>query len=123
MLSLLTWVVFAAMMSETFIRNKRNKAVKGSHQRYVLSTWRLIVGTSTALGAFLVAALLYATGDNFGGTIMALGFLANLIFEIMVRTTEDDDNWFKGRGKKIWNSIKNTIRSLQPKPVVVPAGA
>lgn len=125
MLSLLTWVVFAMMMGETAIRNKRNKAVKGSHQRYILSTWRTIIGASTALGAFLVATILYTTGDTIGGIMMTAGFAATIFFEIIIRINEDnnEDNWFNGRGKKIWNSIKKTIRSLQPKPITAVAGA
>lgn len=123
MINLATLLFIALIFCETAIRNKRDKAVKGSYQRYVLSTWRNIVGGMKLLLTFAGTVFFLATGADLFYTIcLSGGFAATLLFEIIIYAFTDEDNWFRNRGKKIWNSIKNTIRTLQPKPITTVAG-
>jgi hypothetical protein len=106
------FILLMLLLSEMYLQYKRNWSVKGSHQRYMLSTWRLIIGWSSVFLAIICAAFNLSNGNTFIGIMQLIIFFFNLIHE-MFESNKDEDNWFNGRGKKIWNNIKATLTAPQ----------
>lgn len=116
--------ILALAVAEVTVNRYLVRAVKGSLQRYRLSTIRRLLSW-TANGLIL---LLVPLGLILGYPI---GAAINLIFGILLirielRRNNDDDDWFNGRWKKIKRGVKNAAKKVAtaiPTPTPVPSGA
>lgn len=107
-------LLLALVLIEVAIWIRLQKAVKGSHQRYILATWRVIFGWSIGIFAFILFFVNMAQGQSFIAAIDLIIVVQRILYEKKYK--DEDDNWFNGRGKKIWKSIKTTVSSFRLSP-------
>ena len=114
----LSVVIFGLIVVETMVTVRARQAVRGTHQRYVALTQRRIVSWLVIIG-FAVQGVLGLFETNTWGALN-LAFAAYLAYA-EIKNHKDDDDWFKGRRKKIWKSVKTGLKRLRPKPVRIPS--
>ena len=112
--------LLVVILAETGISVKARRAVRGSHQRYVLLTQRRILSWTVNVGFAVQGIVGLLSGESFSAL--------SLLFAVWLSWTEfknhkDDDDWFNGRGKKIWKGVKKRLAAAaRPKaPVRIPA--
>lgn len=109
-----SFLIFASL----YLDDKTKKAVKGSLERYRLSTTRKIVEyTLIGLQLIIAVALAFFSDYFWAGLVLASGML-NLWLERNRR--DDDDDWFNGRWKKIKNGVKKRLTSTSTKTALNP---
>jgi len=120
-----TWVLVLVQMLVAILEfrwsSRARRAVKGSHERYVLLTKRRVA--SWAYISTLVAlALVFILRESYvvAGLEILFAYLS-----IKTELKRDDDDWFNGRWKKIKAGLKTFAKSLVPKPMggLSPVGA
>jgi len=95
----------------------RNRAVPGSRQKYVLTTW-LIPATTLVLLASAALGTIRLNQEEYLGA----AFWATFVIESLIRLWSyfNDDNWFNDQLKKFKQGLKNFGRQVQsafsPKP-------
>ncbi|GAA4684967.1 hypothetical protein [Frondihabitans cladoniiphilus] len=114
----LSAVLFALILAETGVSLRARQAVKGSRERYVALTQRRILSWAVTIGFVVQGVLGLATGSTWGG--FNLLFALYLAY-VEIKNHKDDDDWFKGRGKKIWKGVKSGLAKLRPKPIHLPS--
>ena len=98
---------------------RANFAVKGSYQHYKALTIRRIASWAM-VGSFAFFGILNLIEGQVGlAVIWLIGAGANALLEHHLH--KDDDDWFKGRKKKLKKWAKKKLAALAPKPLVTPA--
>lgn len=116
-------LLFVSFLSITIVTCQINldiqtkRAVKGSHQRYVLATARRIVTWAQNL-TFIVLAIL---SFNLGFYISVFLNLFAALYFTMLELKNDDDDWFTGRWGKLKKGIKNYVSKLHVSSTTVAA--
>jgi hypothetical protein len=113
--SLLTPVAtlaFISMFAEMFWKLAMRRAVKGSHERYVLSTKRRIAAWATIVALVMIGVI--SIGMQFYFAAPLNFFVAYL--NIKTELADDEDDWFNGRWKKLKAGAKSRLKSLAVKP-------
>jgi hypothetical protein len=106
------FLILAVILINGHIGNKRYKYAKGTHQRYVYATWRLILNYTVIVLCIISAGIASNTSDYFTLTMNIL-VIAMTVFLIHIEKRLDDDNWFNGRWGKIKKGINNLSQSFQ----------
>jgi hypothetical protein len=117
----ITYLLFAFVIFETVFVVRSQRAVKGSHERYVTLSIRRVLSWAVNITFVALGILNIIEGDVFFGPIYVL-------FGIYFSYTEytrhkDDDDWFNGRGKKIWKGVKKRLTVTISVPSRSPATA
>lgn len=101
---------------EIVLLTKRNQAVKNSRERYLLTTWRKVANWGVLLTAFVGIATHVNTEHWYVAIIYTINALLAVHSEYL-ESKRDEDDWFNGRGKKIFNKLKSTFTIRKPVPV------
>jgi hypothetical protein len=110
----MTFFILATILAGSVVNSQRYKYAKGTHQRYVYATWRIILNYATIVLFIISAGIALNMSDYF--VLIADVFIITMsIFLHYLEKRIDDDNWFNGRWNKIKNGIKNLSQSLQRK--------
>lgn len=119
----LNLIGISLILAETVFDVRRVRSVKGSHQRYVYSTIRRILGWSVIGIIAAVTFTCFAVDHLYFGGFFNL-FMLYFIVRMELRRKGDDDDWFNGRWKKLKNGAKRAVKklaaSLTP-PTLVPS--
>jgi hypothetical protein len=107
----LNLAVLAVIVAEIVIDRRRVSAVKGTHQRYVYSTIRRILGWAVVGFIAAIVVTCFAV-DHFYTSGVFNGFMLYWIVKWELRRNGDDDDWFNGRWKKIKNGVKSGLKKL-----------
>jgi hypothetical protein len=117
---LITTFAIVFMVAESYIRTQRRNAVKGSHQRYVYASLRIIFNYLVIAFSFACAVMAVMDGrvvSIITGSLVCVLAVAEEVWEHM---NGDDDSWFTGRWTKIKNGMKNLASSTQLQPAAMP---
>lgn len=104
----------------------RRAAVRGSLERYVATTWCIVLQGVLALVhfGFVVWSVHHIIQGVFvpGWTILGLAHLALMVWRIysIWRLLKSDDNWFNRQGKKLRTHLKNLRSRLTVRPAGLP---
>jgi hypothetical protein len=112
--------LFAVIVLETSVNVRARMAVRGSHQRYVLLTWRRILSWTVNVGFAAQGIIGLATEQPFA--LISVLFALYLTY-MEIKNHKDDDDWFNGRMKKVWKGVKKafTVKVRVPSPVAAPS--
>jgi hypothetical protein len=109
----------ALLFASLHLEGKANRAVKGSLERYRYSTARKIAEYTLIGIQFILAVILAAVFKDY---IWAGLLLATAMINLWIERNRhnDDDDWFKGRWKKIKNGAKKLLTSSSSKTALNP---
>lgn len=109
----------ALLFASLYLDTKANRAVKGSLERYRYSTARKIVEYILIGVQFILAVMLAAIFKDY---VWAGLLLATAMINLWIERNRhnDDDDWFKGRWKKIKNGAKKLLTSSSSKTALNP---
>lgn len=113
-------VLFVVILAETMMNLRARRAVAGSRERYVALTQRRILSWTVNIGFAVQGIFGIVQGQSLG--VVSLFFAVWLSYS-EVKNHKDDDDWFTGRGKKIWKGLKKRLAAAsKPRvPVRIPA--
>lgn len=95
---------------------KVRSAVSGSLQKFNLLTLRRISAYGL-IGIHLLRVILYIAMGGLFYTTAAINLATALYFlHIEMKHHKDDDDWFKGRSKKIKDGLKKRLTVKVPQP-------
>jgi hypothetical protein len=95
---------------------KARGAVSGSLQRFNLLTVRRISAYGV-IGVSFLRVIVYTAVDGMFYTSAIINLFVALYFLHLERKYhKDDDDWFKGRGKKIKDGLKKRLTVKVPQP-------
>jgi len=117
---LITTLAIVFMVAESYIRTQRRNAVKGSHQRYVYASLRIIFNYLVIAFSFACAVMAVMDGRVMSIITGSLVCVLAVSEEVWEHMNGDDDNWFKGRWIKIKNGVKSFASSVQLQPAAMP---
>lgn len=106
-------VLFAAILAETMVSVRASKAVRGSRERYVALTQRRLLSWAVIVGFAVSGIVGGLAGEPF--SYLSLLMAAYLLSQEL-KNHGDDDDWFKGRKKKIWGGVKKRLKALVRPP-------
>jgi hypothetical protein len=99
---------------------KWENAVKGSRQRYIYTTVRIIASYTMMLMTF-ITGMVYLMQVGVPIIFGLLGMFAIVFISELTAQSQDDDNWFSGQWNKIKNGVKSFITSVQFRPATTTA--
>lgn len=108
-------LLFAAILAETMVNVRASKAVRGSRERYVALTQRRVLSWVVILGFAASGIVGSVRGEPF--SYLSL-LMASYLLHQELKNHGDDDDWFKGRQKKIWGGAKKRLKALVRPPRV-----
>jgi len=112
----------AASFEESYAFATYRRLVRGSHPRYVWRTrYILLAWTVIALCVALALVDVVVGEIMFAGLWLAVAAMRGM--QLYFNRDSDDDDWFTGRGHKIWAGIKRRAKALVPTGVSVPQPA
>lgn len=116
----LSVALLAVIVVETMVNVRARMAVRGSRERYVALTCRRILSWTVNVGFAVQGIIGLLTDQPFA--VVSLIFAVYLSYA-EVKNHKDDDDWFNGRMKKIWKSVKKafTVKVRLPSPVAAPS--
>jgi hypothetical protein len=117
---ILPYIVIVGIIGHMVVQNMRDRSVKGSHQRYMYSTVRIIVHYSTIVLSF-VNAISSILRQDWATAFAAFAVCAICAFNENMSRKNDDDNWFNGRWNKIKNGVKNFVAATRLQPSASPS--
>ncbi|WP_308465344.1 hypothetical protein [Rathayibacter soli] len=117
--TMLLLVTVAASLGETYAFVTYRGLVRGSHPRYVWRTAYLLLAWSVIVLCVGLAFLDVVEGDTLFAALW-LAVAGIRAYQLYLNRKSDDDDWFKGRGHKIWAGIKRRVTSLAPTGAPVP---
>jgi hypothetical protein len=122
LVSVLLVTTIASSIGETYALVTGRRFVRGTRQRYVWRSVYITLAWFVIVQCFALAAL-DVVGESivFGGVWAAIGVIR--IVELRINRDSDDDDWWKGRGRKIWAGVKRRVASLIPSPAAPPVTA
>jgi hypothetical protein len=117
---ILPYIVMAGIIGHMVVQNMRDRSVKGSHQRYVYSTVRIIVHYSTIALSFVngISAILR---QDWVTAFPAFAVCVICALTESMSRKNDDDSWFNGRWNKIKNGVKNFVAVTRLQPSASPS--
>jgi ABC-type Fe3+ transport system permease subunit len=122
LVSVLLVTTIASSFGESYALVTGRRYARGTRQRYA---WRSVYITLAWIVIFQCfgLALLDVVGDSlvFGGVWAAIGVIRYA--ELRFNRDSDDDDWWKGRGRKIWAGAKRRLAALLPTPASRPVTA
>jgi hypothetical protein len=111
-----------ASFAETYAFATYRRLVRGSHPRFVWRTAYLMLAWTVIALCVGLAFMDVVDGDVvFAGAWLAVAAIR--LNQLKVNRDSDDDDWWKGRGRKIWAGVKRRVASLVPNGVRVPQPA
>ncbi|HEY5222470.1 MAG TPA: hypothetical protein VIJ18_05395 [Microbacteriaceae bacterium] len=112
----------AASLGEMYAFVTYRGLVRGSHPRYVWRTAYLVLAWAVIVMCVGLALVDVVEGDVlFAGLWLAVAAIRTI--QLYFNRNSDDDDWFKGRGRKIWAGIKRRVARLIPTGAPVPQPA
>jgi hypothetical protein len=114
----LSMVLFGLILVETMVSLSARRAVLGSRERYVALTQRRLLSWAVNVGFAVQGVLGLVQGQPFA--LLSLLFAGYLSY-LEIKNHHDDDDWFKGRGKKIWSGVKKAFTVKVRTPVAAPS--
>lgn len=112
----------ASSVGESYALVSYRRYVRGTRQRYVWRSAFITLAWTTIVQCFALAALDIASASvAFGGVWAAIGMVR--LIELRFNRDSDDDDWWKGRGRKIWAGVKRRLAALRPSPIRPPVTA
>jgi hypothetical protein len=113
----MTYLILGLIVAELVFSVRARAAVVGSRQRYVALSLRRVASWAVNL-AFVAEGLLALTTGQPAYALWYLVFgVGGLILEL--RTHNNDDDWFNGRGRKIRRGIRRMLTA--PRRQTAPA--
>jgi Mn2+/Fe2+ NRAMP family transporter len=115
----LLFATTAASFAETYAFATYRSLVRGSHPRFVWRTAYITLCWTVIVLCVALAVVDVVEGDVvFAGVWLAVAAMRGI--QLHSNRDSDDDDWWKGRGRKIWAGVKRRVASLVPKGVRVP---
>ncbi|AMM22924.1 hypothetical protein AX769_22600 (plasmid) [Frondihabitans sp. PAMC 28766] len=113
-------LLLAVIVFETVINMRVRQAVRGSRQRYLLMTQRRILSWTVNVGFLLQGIIGFFLGQPLAVVSVIFGVC---LAYLEIKNHKDDDDWFNGRMKKIWKSVRKafTVRIRVPSPSSAPS--
>jgi peptidoglycan biosynthesis protein MviN/MurJ (putative lipid II flippase) len=106
------------MAMDIYITYKRKRYVKGTHARYVFTTYAYIVVAVGMVHTLTIAALnMFLVRTFWVGLWVAISL--PYFYDLYVLLKEGDDNWFNRQWKKLKNRVKSCIAQLTSRPAFV----
>jgi len=110
--------LFVVILAETAAGLRARRAVLGSRERYVALTQRRILSWTVNVGFLFQGLIGMASGQQFA-TFSIL--VAVWLSYTELKNHKDDDDWFNGRGMKIWKGVKKRLAAALRPPVRIPS--
>jgi hypothetical protein len=95
-----------------------DKAVKGSHQRYMYATVAIIANHIMLVMPVLLGIVYWVEGKP---SLVSVPFIALTIILTKICPVPNDDSWFSRQWSKIKNGVKNFVASVQFRPATTTA--
>lgn len=107
----ISMVLFAVILAETALTARLRRTVKGSRERYVALTQRRILSWAVVVGFAAQGVVGLLDGQQL--SVLSLAMSVYLAYQ-EITNHKDDDDWFKGRRKKIWAGVKKRLAARPP---------
>ena len=116
MIHIISWVILCLLFNTLIIAQLiltflKIKAVAGSREKYILTTWLIIVTAAIFLAALACVVFGLREHDYIGAAMWTLFALYALY--LLWRIFNEDDNWFNNQWKKLMRGLKNLRERLQ----------
>jgi len=123
LVTVLLLATVVASFTESYAFATYRRLVRGSHPRYVWRTRYILLAWTVIALCVGLALLDVVVGEVvFAGLWLAVASVRAM--QLYFNRDSDDDDWFTGRGRKIWVGIKRRAKALPtgvPSPQPAPA--